>query len=69
MADPVAHHSIITGYEKRSAMPLEEIGCRGVNTLEKLADAALNHKGHPEMFEATRAAYAEELASFRLHVR
>ena len=56
-------------YDKRAAGPLEEIGCRGVNTLESLADAALTAKGHPELFEQTRAAYAEELASFRLHVR
>jgi hypothetical protein len=56
-------------YEKRTAGPMEEIGCRGVNTLEKLADAALTHKGNPELFEQTRAAYGEELASFRVHVR
>jgi hypothetical protein len=57
------------GYDKRRADPLEEIGCRGVNTLEKLADAALSHKGHPELFDATRTAYADELSSFRMHVR
>jgi len=56
-------------YDKRRADPLEEIGCRGVNTLEKLADAALSHKGHPELFDATRTAYADELSSFRMHVR
>ena len=57
------------GYDKRVAEPLEAIGCRGVNTLENLADAALTNKGHPELFEQTRAAYADELSSFRLHVR
>ena len=31
---------------------MEEIGCRGVNTLEKLADAALTHNGHLEIREA-----------------
>jgi hypothetical protein len=62
-------HAHVPGYDKREATPFEEIGCRGVNTLEKLADAALSSKGHPELFEATRKAYAEELASFRIHVR